>query len=105
MRSAVLETQLPKANRPFNLLVFQFWSFFSKGPKRLTLYFWVVWATEERFGVVFEAQAVSRGGFAAILESGVVVTWGHPELGGNSSHAQEQLRNVQVRERWFGLLA
>ena len=29
-------SQLPKANRPFNLLVFQFWSIFSKGPKRLT---------------------------------------------------------------------
>ena len=29
-------TQLFKANRPFDLLVFQFWSIFRHGPKRLT---------------------------------------------------------------------
>ena len=34
----------------------------------------------------------TRGGCAAILESGAVVT---PEFGGNSSQVQEQLRNVQ----------
>ena len=33
--------------------------------------------------------------FAAILESGAVVTWGDPEAGGDSSQVQEQLRNVQ----------
>ena len=41
-------TQLPKANRPFHLLVFPFWSSFSHGPKRLTFYFWVLWASEGR---------------------------------------------------------
>ena len=39
-------SQLSKANRPFNFMVFKFWSIFSKGPKRLTFYFWVLWATE-----------------------------------------------------------
>ena len=34
---------LPKANRPFDLLVFP-WSIFSKGPKRLTFYLQVFWA-------------------------------------------------------------
>ena len=33
--------------------------------------------------------------FAAILESGAVVTWGDPDAGGDSSQVQEQLRNVQ----------
>ena len=33
-------------SRPFNLSVCQFWSIFSKGPKRLTFYSWVLWATE-----------------------------------------------------------
>ena len=33
-------------SRPFNLLVFQFRSIFSHGPKRLTFYFWVLWASE-----------------------------------------------------------
>ena len=33
-------------SRPFNLLVFQCWSICSKGPKGLTFYSWVLWATE-----------------------------------------------------------
>ena len=33
-------------SRPFDLLVFPFWSSFSHGPKRLTFYFWVLWASE-----------------------------------------------------------
>ena len=33
--------------------------------------------------------------FATILEDGSVVTWGHPDYGGNSSRAQDQLINVQ----------
>ena len=37
----------------------------------------------------------SYGAFATILESGYVVTWGDPNCGGDSSQAQEQLRNVQ----------
>ena len=37
----------PKANRPFNLLVSLIWvPIFSKGPKRLTFYFQVLWASE-----------------------------------------------------------
>ena len=36
-----------------------------------------------------------RGAFAGILESGAVVTWGDPVGGGDSSHVQEQLQNVQ----------
>ena len=35
------------------------------------------------------------GAFAAILQSGAVVTWGDPRYGGGSSQVQEQLRNVQ----------
>ena len=41
-------TQLPKADL-FDLLVSPFWSIFSKGPKRLTFYFQVFWATEFSF--------------------------------------------------------
>ena len=36
-------------SRPFDLLVFPFWSSFSHGPKRLTFYFWVLWASEILF--------------------------------------------------------
>ena len=37
----------------------------------------------------------TAGAFAAILESGAVVTWGDPGSVGDSSQVQEQLRNVQ----------
>lgn len=33
--------------------------------------------------------------FAAILSDGTVVTWGHSDLGGDSSAVQDKLRNVQ----------
>ena len=33
-------------SRPFDLLVFPFWSIFSRGPKRLTFYLQVLWASE-----------------------------------------------------------
>ena len=33
-------------SRPFNVFVFHFWSIFSHGSKRLTFYFWVLWASE-----------------------------------------------------------
>jgi len=33
--------------------------------------------------------------FAALLADGSVITWGKPELGGDSSAVQDQLRNVQ----------
>ena len=34
-------------SRPFDLLVFPFWSSLSHGPKRLAFYFWVLWASEQ----------------------------------------------------------
>ena len=37
----------------------------------------------------------SHSAFAAMLESGAVVTWGDPDLSGDSSQVQERLRNVQ----------
>ena len=38
----MLESQLSKANRPFDLAVFSCWEpFFSCGPKRLTFHVWV----------------------------------------------------------------
>ena len=40
-------------------------------------------------------QATASGAFAAILESGAVVTWGDPDNGGDSSQVQEKLRNVR----------
>ena len=40
------ETSLAQS-RPFDPLVFPFWSIFSKGPKRLTFYFQVLWASEK----------------------------------------------------------
>ena len=49
---------------------------------------------QEQLRNVQHIQATG-GAFAAILESGAVVTWGRPENGGDSSQVQEQLRNVQ----------
>ena len=37
----------------------------------------------------------TRFAVAAILEYGAIVTWGHPDYGGDSSLVQEELRNVQ----------
>ena len=37
-------------SRPFDLLVFPFWSIF-RGPKRLTFYLQVLWASEKMIGV------------------------------------------------------
>ena len=37
----------------------------------------------------------TNSAFAAVLESGCVVTWGQPECGGDSSQVQEQLRSVK----------
>ena len=50
---------------------------------------------QEQLRNVQQIKAAGGGAFAAILESGAVVTWGHPEFGGDSSEVQEQLRNVQ----------
>ena len=33
-------------SRPFDLLVFPFWTIFRGAAKRLTFYFWVLWASE-----------------------------------------------------------
>ena len=35
-------------SQPFDLLVSPFWSSFSRGPRRLTFYFWVLWASEKK---------------------------------------------------------
>ena len=44
--------------------------------------------------------------FAAILESGAVVTWGDPEYGGDSSQVQEQLRKVKhIQSTGFAFVA
>ena len=37
----------------------------------------------------------SSGAFAAILEDGSVVTWGHEDRGGDSSAVRDELRAVQ----------
>ena len=36
----------------------------------------------------------THGAFAAILDNGLVVSWGDPESGGDSSLVQNQLSNV-----------
>ena len=36
-----------------------------------------------------------RSSFSAILGDGCVVTWGHPDDGGDSGKVQERLKNVQ----------
>ena len=42
-------------------------------------------------------KQIQRGhyGFAALLDDGSVVAWGHPAYGGSISAVQHQLRNVQ----------
>ena len=47
----------------------------------------------------------TAGAFAAILDSGAVVTWGDPECGGGSGRVQEHLRNVQHIQATQGALA
>ena len=49
---------------------------------------------QEHLTSVQHIQA-TRFAFAAILESGAVVTWGNPRAGGDSCQMQEQLRSVQ----------
>ena len=44
--------------------------------------------------------ASTASAFAAIRSDGSVVTWGHPERGGDSSRAQERLKEVQQIEAW-----
>ena len=54
------------------------------------------WGGESsRLRNVQHIQANREGAFAAILESGAVVTWGDADCGGDSSQVQKQLRNVQ----------
>ena len=45
----------------FNLLVSPFWPMFSKGPKRLTFYFRVFWATEPVFNHSSGQRAFPKG--------------------------------------------
>ena len=47
-------------SRPFNLLVFSFWSIFSHGPKRLTFYFQVLWATGHMLCVCVQLERCIR---------------------------------------------
>ena len=49
---------------------------------------------EEQLRKVNHIQATGEA-FAAILASGAVVAWGHPQFGADSSDVQEQLRNVR----------
>ena len=46
-------------SRPFDLLVFPFWSSLSHGPKRLAFYFWVLWASE--FLEASHSETLGRG--------------------------------------------
>ena len=49
---------------------------------------------QEQLKNVHHIQSTT-GAFAAILESGAVVTLGDPQRGGDNGQVQEQLRNVQ----------
>ena len=65
------------------------------------------WRQQPHLRNVQRIQAASSGSFAAILESGAVVTWGRRECGGDSSQVQEQLMNVphiQATEASFAAL-
>jgi hypothetical protein len=44
--------------------------------------------------------ASTASAFAATRADGSVVTWGHPERGGDSSRVQERLKEVQQIEAW-----
>ena len=60
---------------------------------------------QERLRKVQHIQATA-GAFAAILEFGAVVTWGHGAYGADSSQVQEQLRNVQhIQATVYGAFA
>ena len=49
---------------------------------------------QEQLKSVQQIQAADHA-FSAILEDGSIVTWGHEDLGGDSSSVQEQLKSVQ----------
>ena len=51
-------------------------------------------AVKNKLKKVRQVQA-SEHAFAAILEDGCVVNWGHFYLGGDSSAVQDQLKSVQ----------
>ncbi|CAJ1425596.1 unnamed protein product, partial [Effrenium voratum] len=74
------------------------------------------WARGCDLGVIHSSQVqeqlrkaqhiqATHGAFAAILESGSVVTWGKAGLGGDSSQVQEQLRSVQHIQATKGAFA
>ena len=50
-------------------------------------------AVRDQLKGVQQIQATSRG-FAAILEDGSVVTWGHADYGGDSSAVRDQLEGA-----------
>ena len=37
------------------------------------------------------SSSLSRHAFAAVRQDGTVITWGHPQMGGDSSSVREQL--------------
>ena len=59
---------------------------------------------QEQLRNVQQIQATGAA-FAAVLESGHVVSWGRASYGGDSSHVQEQLRKVQDAFAAFFTLA
>ena len=75
-------------SRPFDLLASHVWSIFSKGPKGLTFYFWVLWATEKKNTVVFKGE--TSGGCGASPLS-------HLALGSRSGN--QSARNVETHPK------
>ena len=62
-------------------------------------------AVQKQLKNVQQLQA-TNGAFAAILESGSVVTWGHARFGGNSSAVQHELKTVrQIQDNLFAFAA
>ena len=66
-------------SRPFNLLIFQFWSIFSHGSKRLTFYFQVFWASEQRHARSFPGTWIEAFPLMALFSAR-----GHSVAGGGS---------------------
>ena len=60
-------------------------------------------AVQKQLKNVQQLQA-TNGAFAAILESGSVVTWGHARFGGNSSAVQHELKTVRQIQDNLSLL-
>ena len=59
---------------------------------------------QEHLRNVLQIQA-NQLAFAALVESGAVVTWGLADCGGDSSQVQDQLRNVQHIQATYAAFA